>query len=399
MRILFIPNAGAVIPHLVPLMALDSRIQARPHETAFLLPSRLHEPMRALCSRVLDIDYRAESAFRDEMAACGSFRPDIIVDDFSMVALLTASVTETPRITIARTGVFPGGVPMNASHRHSCESLGEGRFDFVGNYGGWESFFGVRAPRDFAELSDASVSIIPGIPTIEVLPAAASDIRGYHFAGTLGVPDRVMATLHDHGVQTKPIIEQFLAKHHARQTALFTLGSVMASRHAIQSCIIQMLESGISVISTIATGELAPHLSEMFLHVPRVPMDEVCSRVDMMVHHCGSGTYQYAINHRLPSICIGSGFYDRDDVAQRLAGLGVAAYLPFEEHDRDFAESFRQALSHVGSDGAWAEHARMKLDSLKRENDRVSVAFDVEAVLQEARVPRTQHLAEADIDM
>ncbi|HEX7813580.1 glycosyltransferase [Dyella sp.] len=338
--------------------------------------------MKTLGRQVLDIDYQAQSSFRDEMAACGAFQPDVILDDFSMVALLTAQVTETPRITVARTGVFPGGLPSNRNYRHSCESLGEGRFDFAGNYGNWESFFGIKPPNDFAQLSEANLSIVPGIPQIEVLPAGATDIQTYHFAGTLGIPDHEMAQLHAHGLASNPAIERFLEKHQGQRIALLTLGSVMASRGAMRSAVIDMLQAGIAVISTMTVDDLQPSLGDMFLYAQRVPMDAVCSRIDMMVHHCGSGTYQYAINHRLPSICIGSGFYDRDDVAKRLASLGVAIHLPFEHDDEAFIENFRQACTQASENGKWLEQARLALDGLKKENERVSRTFDMESILR-----------------
>jgi len=380
LRILFIPNAGAVIPHLVPLMALDSRLVPQIHESAFLVPSRFHASLKKLGRQVLDVDYRPETAFRDEMTACGHFRPDVIIDDFSMVTLLTASVTGVPRITIARTGAFPGATPRDKDHRHSCESIG--RFDFDVNFRDCELFCGVPTPRTFADVCAANASIIPGIPSIETLPPGTGDRQDFFFAGSLNVPDHMIPSPDEHVHSDSDAAMTFVDRHQGRGIAYVTIGSVLAPGNSICTAILHMLDVGMAVISTIRMTGLSAAQSELFYHAPFIQMDAVCSRVSMMVHHCGSGTYQYAIAHKLPSICVGSKFYDRDDVAHRLDELGVAKYIPAGVDTTAFMERFREALNVCrDSSSKWHIEAMRKLDALKHENDSTSESFDLEAVL------------------
>ena len=380
MRILFVPNAGAVVPHLVPLLALDSRHVPRAYESAFLIPSRFHASLKQLGRQVLDIDYRAETAFRDEMAACGQFQPDVIVDDFSMVTLLTSSVAEVPRVTIARTGAFPGSC-RGSNDRHSCESIG--RFDFDMNFRDCELFCGVPTPRTFADVCAASASIIPGIPSIETLPSAVAHHQNFFYAGSLGVADDMIPGLGEYADDSSAQALSFIDRHRDREIAFVTLGSVLAPSNSICSAVLHMLDAGIAVVSTVRMTDLSAAQSELFYHAPFVQMDAVCSRASLMVHHCGSGTYQYAIAHGLPAICIGSGFYDRDDVAHRLDELGVAKFIPVTADGNEFMSSFCEALGRCRDRSSrWCVEALRTLALLKSENERASGSFDLEAVLQ-----------------
>lgn len=382
MKVLFIPNAGAVIPHLAPLMALALRLDPQVHESKFLVPARFHAPLTKLGKQALGIDYSPETAFKNEMLACTQYCPDVIVDDFSMVTLLTASVMGIPRVTIARTGAFPGFVPRDNSHCHSCESIG--RFDFATSFRESELYFGIPAPESFADLCAAHANIIPGIRSIEILPPDASNRPDFFFSGALDLPDYMMPIPEGHIQRDGAGAGQFIERHTGRNIAFVTVGSVLAPNPSIRQAILHMLDAGVAVISTVSMTELSPGQDQLFHYAPFVHMHEVCSRVDMMVHHCGSGTYQYAILHGLPSICVGSRFYDRDDVGFRLHELGVAKFIPAIDDDSVFMEKFCEGFD-VCTDrsSAWYLEAMRQLDALKRENDRTSEIFDFESVLEE----------------
>jgi len=388
LKVLFIPNAGAVVPHLAPLMALDMQLDPGRHETAFLLPARFHASLAALGKRVLPIDYRFDTAFRDEVAACTAFAPDVIIDDFSLVALLTASAMGIPRVTIARTGAFPGYAPRDDAHLHSSESIG--RFDFENAYRDCEEVFGIPPPRSFADACLANASIVPGIRSIECLPAEAADRADFVFAGALSLPDEAMPRADDAPVHDADATSAFLDRQQGRPCAFVTLGSVLAPSLSIRSAILHLLEHGMAVVSTVRLDGLPETLAEHFHFAPFVRMHAVCARADLMVHHCGSGTYQYAILHRLPSICIGSRYYDRDDVAHRLEELGVAKYVPASDDPAPFMSAFRAAFDAYASDGEWLAEATRRLEALVRENDETAAGFDLgallHAVVQEAYV-------------
>lgn len=381
MKILFIPNAGAVVPHLAPLMALALKLDPVAHEVGFLAPARFHASVRSLGKQVLDIDYRPERAFQDEMSACTRFRPDVIVDDFSLVTLLTATLMDLPRVTIARTGAFPGYVPRDANHCHSCESIA--RFDFAANFSESESCFGIPAPESFADVCAAHASIVPGIASIEQLPFDADDRPDFFFSGALDLPDRLMPIPDGRTRPDEAAMSEFFERHAQRRIVFVTLGSVLAPSDSIRRAILHMLDAGVAVVSTVGMTDLPAGYDRLFHYAPFVPMHAVCSRVDMMVHHCGSGTYQYAILHGLPSLCIGSGFYDRDDIGRRLHELGVGRFIPGDDAAL-FMEKFRDGFDAcIDPSSAWHAQAMRRLEALKRENDLASRRFDLESILNE----------------
>jgi len=376
MRILFIPCAGGVVAHLLPLMALEARLDRSRHQAAFLVPLYLHELLRSQGLNVLDIDYRREQAFRNEMLACGRFRPDIIVDDLSLTALLTTKVFKRPRLTIRRTGTFPGGIPRHHTYRHSYH--GE-EFLFDTYYRDSERTFGIRAPKNLTEVCAADMNIVPGIRSIEVLPTALRDDPTYAFAGSLIVPDSQVPTREDRLQQ----VIQFFDRNQRRAVVYLTLGTTLNPTDQIREIAQCVLDSGFALISTVDLPDLVPAYREVFFYARFLPMDAVCSNVRLMIHHCGCGTYHYAIRHRVPSICIGSGCYDRDDIAYRLDELGIAKYIPQDELAllKTFQATF---LNCVDSAGQWYRTAKQSLELLRDEDERTSAAFDFEGALEKA---------------
>jgi len=369
----------------VPLIALNRQLDLGKHQTAFLVPRIYHTALKSMGLSVLDIDYRQEHAFRNEMAACWNFRPDVMVDDFSMTALFTAKLAKKPRITILRTGAFPGASPRDATHRHSSESANGSRIDFSGTASSHAALAGLRAPKNFAEACAADIGIIPGIRSIEVLPEAARENPSFFFAGSLSIPDADIPMPGIDHAGAVASISTFMGRHEGTPAAFATLGSVLKTNEATHQAIRYMLDCGMAVVSTMDVPDLSASSRERFLYLPFVPMHEICARVDLMIHHCGSGTYQYAITHKVPAICIGSGCYDRDDVAHRLEQLGVAKYIPHTLNVDAFAEKFRETFDECMSAGSsWHAMATKRLQLLKDEVDQTTARFDFESLLKRA---------------
>jgi hypothetical protein len=110
-----------------------------------------------------------------------------------------------------------------------------------------------------------------------------------------------------------------------------------------------------------------------------------------MIHHCGSGTYQYQIKHLLPAICVGSQCFDRDDVAMRLQELGVARYIPAPEEADGFVDQFRKAFDACSDPASlWYQTARKRLQAIKRETDRGSAEFGFEEILERTRASHSE---------
>lgn len=310
------------------------------------------------------------------MLACGTFHPDIIVDDFSLTARLTAKLVDKPRVSIRRTGDFPGYTPRNITRHHS------------GVYVKWEEFYrnceavcGLLPPKSLAEVCEGDANVIPGIRSIEALPMTFRNDPTYAFAGALIVPDSLVPTR----VVNAHDIKRFLERNDKRPTVYVTLGSVLKADESIRSAIRFVLDWGFAVISNVDLPDVKPAQTDLFFYGPILPMHTVTSRAYLMIHHCGSGTYQYAITHGVPSICIGSRCYDRDDVAQRLEELGAARYIPRDLDDDGFVERFRRVfLDCVSSTGNWYQRSKSSLDLLKRENDETMASFDFETLLDKA---------------
>lgn len=361
-------------------MALEAQLDASRHETAFLVPRPFHRLLRSKNRQVLDIDYQFDQAFRSEMKAYGYFRPDVVVDDLSLTALLTTKLFNKPRVTIRRTGLFPDVAPRNSAFRHSMHLYSQ--FDLDRIFQHTKTVFGLTPPKSLDELCVADMNIIPGIGSVEVLPAAIRDDPSYVFSGSLLISDSYIL---DESTTLRDRILAFLERNQHSKLAYVTWGITQRPIEVLGELITNMLNTGVAVISNVDLPEIHASKSEMFFHARFLPMDMVCSKAHLMVHHCGSGTYQYAIRHKVPSICIGSRCYDRDDVAKRLEELGVAKYIPADDDASAFVERFhRLFLEYTEKTSHWHEAAKQNLHMLKNENDQASAAFSFEAVLKKA---------------
>jgi len=360
-------------------MALESQLDGR-HQGAFLVPRCLHALLKRQGRCVVDIDYAPSGhAFRAQMEACGRFRPDIIVDDLSPAAYLTTRVSSKPRVAIRRTGVFPGGIPRNSAHRHSmCSPERVERF-----YKNCEAIWGIRPPTNLVEMCTADVNIVPGIRSVEVLPDSLHNNADYIFSGGLTLPDALVPA---ESPVSPAEISAFCERNRDRKLVYLTVGSILKGGGVeFREMIRYMLDEGAAVISSVEMPDLSQAFREIFFYAPFLPMHHICGKVHLMIHHCGSGTYQYAIRYQIPSICIGSRCYDRDDVAARLEELGVARYIPSARENPEFARTFRERFKDsVDKSGNWYQSAKEKVGVLKTENDLTAAAFDFAAVLDTA---------------
>jgi UDP:flavonoid glycosyltransferase YjiC (YdhE family) len=106
-------------------------------------------------------------------------------------------------------------------------------------------------------------------------------------------------------------------------------------------------------------------------------MHYLCSNVELVVHHCGSGTYHYPIIHNVPTITIGTKSYDRDDVAARLEELGISIHIPAPDECEDFVGRFKEAVrSYFDESGAFIEAKKRNIDRFKREIEETSSSFN-----------------------
>jgi hypothetical protein len=398
MKVLFVPLPGGPLGHLIPLLSLNKKLADSAVETAFLVPRRLHKYLDALGVGVVDIDYRIPyrpkgafsgtydpRPFRLEVEAYGRFCPDVVLDDTNPTTYYATALTGMTRITIQRTGIFPGGQPRNKCHQHS---LGLPEVD------SWPdvSFLGVQQPQAIADLFSAPVKIVPGVKSIEVLPEHLRQDSSYHFSGPLLMDDismgKGMPIAGGEIIDIYPLFEQlqeFFQMNEGRRTVFSTFGTAAAASADVIAANRYLLDSNLALVTTIDLGKIPAAQQQRHYYAPWLPMDYVCSKVDFMLHHCGSGTYHFPILRQLPSITIGTGCYDRDDVAARLAELGISTHIPAPAECDDFPRLFKQVVaSFLDGNGNVLESKRNKLAGLNAELAQTASAFDLEELIKQA---------------
>lgn len=381
MKLLFVPMAEGWLAHLIPLLSLNRMLDGSPVETAFLLPRGFHKLLRSLGVNVLDIDH---NGFRTELKAYKQFRPDVVLDDASLTTGYAAKLSRVPRVTIQRTGMFPGGRPRDPRHRHSMSSrIDASNFPDV-------SFLGLAQPRSFSDLFEAEVKIVPGIRSIEALPPALEEDPSYFFSGPLIMDDYLVDHLRQDreevgadGLRDFDLLEEFLSLNRQRKIVYATFGTVARAGPLIKECLGYLLGKGVAVVSNIQLDGLAQHEQPLYYYAAYLPMHFICSNVDLVIHHCGSGTYHYPIIHDTPAVTIGTKCHDRDDVAARLAELGASTHLGAPDECEDFVEAFRRTMDlYLDESGSYLRDKKAKTSELRGEIERTSSSFSLEGALR-----------------
>jgi hypothetical protein len=165
--------------HCIPLIALSRMLDKAAFKTAFLLPRQLRQLAAKFGLNTIAIHYRSDphQAFRNELRAYGLFSPDVVIDDFNMITGLTTAFVNLPRVTIQRTGMFPGSVLCDPNYKLSMKS------DL--NWAPDVTFIGLPQPQRISDFFNAKCKIVPGIPSIEQLPPSLSYDPTYFFSGPL----------------------------------------------------------------------------------------------------------------------------------------------------------------------------------------------------------------------
>jgi hypothetical protein len=397
MKVLFIPMPGGGLAHLLPLLSLNKMLEHTSIETAFLVPRKRHEMLRQSGVDVLDIDH---AGFRSELPAYKRFEPDVVVDDASMSTGAATLFTGMPRLAIQRTGMFPGGVPRNDRHGHSMLEISPG--DLSRKFAGL-AHLGLPAPKVFSDLFKAECKIVPGISSIELLPPPLQNDPTYFFSGPLLMDDYLVERFGGNGGGRSTDInldnsknfvqlQKFFDLNRKRKRLYVTFGTIAQATREMHDCLTFLLANDMAVVSSIRLDNLNAAQRELYFYAPYLPMHFVCSNIDLMVHHCGSGTYQYPLIHEVPSVIIGTQCHDRDDVGMRLAELGVAVYLPGPGENENFVRNFKQIVErYFEEEGGFMAEKKRNLAVLSGEVRRTAEAFDLEAVLGKAACRERRH--------
>lgn len=377
-KVLLVPHKTG-LAHTIPLVALDGMLRARGISTAFLVAPVLRETVARSGVKILRTENRG--TLQSELAAYDEFGPDVVIDDCGSTTGFATTVYGVPRVAIQRTGVFPHQRPRNPAHRHSLPLAREPVPDL--------SRWGIPQPRTLSDFFQAGAKIVPGIRSVEVLPEPVRDDPSYFFSGPLLMDDLLIGRPGAGDGQGDPRdfspLDAFCDANAGRDMVYFTHGLEALPPPEVVECMRILLDVGYALVSSIPAPELARSYGGRFFHARYLPMHRVCSRVKLAVHHCGSAAYQYTLLHEVPSITIGTGCYDRDDVAARLEELGVSRHVPAPDECDDFVERFMDAISEYdGADGGVYGERRARAAELNEEIRRTAAEFDIGKVLDAA---------------
>jgi UDP:flavonoid glycosyltransferase YjiC (YdhE family) len=373
------------LAHLLPLVALNEMLANTPVETAFLVPRQQHALLKERGVPILDIDHQG---FRSEIPAYKKYKPDVVIDDASLTTGAATIFTGVPRVAIQRTGMFRGDVPRNPKHGHS---MAISAADLKNKWAGI-AYLGLPEPKVYSDLFEAPYKIVPGIPSIEVLPTALQNDPTYFFAGPLVMDDYLVGSMAggNNGFSLNSSknfapLQEFFERNRDRKRVYVTFGTVAKPTQEVSDCLQFLMNNGIAVVSSIKLKDLSEAHQALYYHAPYLPMHYVCSNVDVMVHHCGCGTYQYPVMHEVPSIVVGTQCHDRDDVGMRLEELGTAIYLPGPQENEDFVSDFKRAVEQYFQDSSrLIKEKKKNLAALNQEVERTVKDFNLEYVLQAA---------------
>lgn len=391
MNVLSIPALGGGASHLIPLYVLHQRYFSRMDnwQNYFLLPQEQHQRFRqagvdvlpinyhlAVRKQELDVSRHAPQLMELERKAFLRSRPDIILEDNSFSTPLIAEKNQVPRISIHRTGFFRSlpSEQKNPNHIHSLEKgFEEDRwFDASCILQPGRQAHSDRGNSDTQRLQaylSPKTKLIPGIPSIEVLPEDVPNRSSYFYTGPLTVEDHPSSVLQQE-------LNAFFAANQGRYKALVTLGLI--DRTNVSCFITDLLKRGFAVVSTVRTQPCSKYATRYFYN-SFLPLHYICSQVDLVVHQCGSGMYHYPILNEKPAITLGTRCYDREDVAVRLQQLGVARHVP---HFRDNPQFFSIFQEHVVrfEEGRLIDFNQLK--KLKQEIYQTMLDFDMEQVIE-----------------
>lgn len=403
MKILTVPLITGGASHLIPLFVLQQRYFSRQPKVKnhFLVKASIHQLFQQYNISVVPVDYLlpdyteedrkriAEGGKKEAVEVVNKHRkmvtdmeskayhhvqPDIVLEDNCLNAPLFSEKYGVPRISIQRTGMFRS-LPehlRNPNHTHSWEKGQKKKRSYDFSEILISDFPDISDPKNRSPLNlsknylNPKTKIIPGIPSIEVLPEGIKNKASYFYCGPLTVEDNPTEALIKE-------LNQFFAHNKTKKKVFITMGLVDQSE--LSAYIDFLLQKGYAVVSSkTVKGIDSPALyTNGFL-----PLNYICSHVDLVIHHCGSGMYHYPILNEKPTITLGTKCYDREDVGMRLELLGVSKHTPHPDDREDHLSIFE---SHLNSFENQSLCDFEKLKALKQEVYDTMLNFDIEEVL------------------
>ncbi len=377
LKVLFIPHP--MPSHLIPLMALAQQLPREQFNVAFLVPRELHGYLRHNQLPIINLDHHLQDKLTPELTAIGQFDPDVLIDDHNYYTAFSSRIMNKPRISIVRKGSIPFE-EVTAHYRHSSgvaeyfESLQKMNLAAMGL---WE-------PATISDLFKGDANIIPSIPSLDALPGALQGNGDYIYSGPLLLGDEEMSGALTYSKETVSVIRNFFDQNSNRQLIYFTKGIADPPEilSKAESCLNALLEmEGVAVITNIRTG--LPVDERRYFFNRFLPMNLVCCRVQLMIHQCGSGAYNYQLLNEVPGIALGSKCYDRDDIAMQLERQGTTAFITADQDEASYLAQFKTAVASL-LDNTSVLYVQQKtaLAQAKQEIAAVRQQFDLSRIIR-----------------
>ncbi|MBY0479718.1 MAG: hypothetical protein K2Q21_00060 [Chitinophagaceae bacterium] len=343
-KVLFIPHP--MPSHLIPLISLAKRLNKAEFSTAFLLPEELHEYARNNNLPILNLHHSLENKLMPELTAISDFDPDVVVDDHNYYTGFSTRIMNKPRISIVRKGTIPSE-SLTGNSRHSS-----GVVEYFDSLKKMDlTSLGLWNPATISDLFTGDVNIIPSVPSLDSLPVNLENKEAYVYAGPLLLTDAEMAGSLSYSDELIAALHIFFEQNKDRKIIYFTKGIADPPEilKRAEYCIHSLLNNtSAAVITNIIIQN--DYDKNRFFYRSFLPMNLICSKANLMIHQCGSGTCNYQLMYEIPGIILSSKCYDRDDIGIRLEKLGAACFiladLSDEEYYQKFDQSVRQLLDH-----------------------------------------------------
>lgn len=387
MNILTIPVLTGGASHLIPLYVLHQRYFRRMGvNNYFLVDKKYHSELSEQNINVVDLDYSISvedmktttasiksKIKKIEVDAFKITKPDIIIEDCNFNTPLISEKLNIPRISIHRTGFFRSQ-PINHRNQNHMHSLEKGENDkkfadisFILHKKDRSILKNKKTDLDFIKnYLNSKVKLIPGIPSIEILPSNIKNRDSYFYTGPLIVEDNPSSKL-------KEDLEIFFSNTMNSKRVFISTGLI--DNCNIDEFVNELLNKNYAVISTNKINSIP---NKKVFYNPYLPLNYICNRVDLVIHHCGSGMYHYPILNEKPSITIGTQCYDREDVAIRLEQLKVSKHVPHPKDDKNYLNIFKNCITSF-------ENRTLcdfqKLSNLKNEIHETMVNFNMDEVI------------------
>jgi UDP:flavonoid glycosyltransferase YjiC (YdhE family) len=387
MTILNIPYFTGGLSHILPLLALNNRLN-KSMESYFLVHSNLQGFLKSKGLNCVPINYfgnkteyldnskqSIEYVIKKEKEAYEKIRPSLIIEDCSFTSPLIAEKNNVPRISIQRTGFFRtiDKRYRNPDHLHSLQ-----KGDFVelslANSTKTASKLSQKTKfgkNNFRIYRNAKAKIIPGIPSIECLPDDIENKHSYFYSGPL-----IVKNLPSRNLLIRLGI--FFEINKNKPIVFVTTGTI--DKTPVEKYIEYLAKCNYAVITTNNCNINEEYKQNVFYN-ELLPLDYICKISDLVIHQCGSGMYHYPIMTKTPFLTIGTQCYDREDIAQRLQELGVSGHIPHPDDNPDYWNIFIELINQFEKNTLTDN---IMMNRLKNEIDKTMANFRIEEVMKYA---------------